>query len=132
MLMQASREATVVINGRDVQVEWTRAAAAGLAGRADPLIVEVELYFSCLVKKFVHFHEQFPAEQAEGRDMACVNDKLSLFFRPVMSTACSFDVAERLGRQPEADIPGDAVKRIAPRRVRIDRRWNGWRGEAWF
>lgn len=49
-----------------------------------------------------------------------------------MSTPCSIDPADRLGRQPEADIPGDAVKKMAPRRVRIDRRANRWSGEAWF
>ena len=128
----AAGQATAVLNGREVRVEWTRAAAAGLAGRTDPLVVEVELYFSCLVKKFVRFHEQFAQGQAGDRELAIVNDKLSLCFRPVMSTPCSMDLAERLGRQPEVDIPGDAVKKIAPRRVRIDRRANGWAGEAWF
>lgn len=117
----------VSINGRDVLIEWTRAAAAELARRPRPLIVEVELYFSCLVKKFVLFHEQ-----VGDREVAVVNNSLSVFFRPVMSTACSIEAAELLGRQPEADIPGDAVKKIAPRRVRIDRRKNAWTGEAWF
>lgn len=126
-MAHAASQAMVSINGRDVLVEWTRAAAAELARRPRPLIVEVELYFSCLVKKFVHFHEQ-----VGDREVAVVNNSLSVFFRPVMSTACSIEAAELLGRQPEADIPGDAVKKIAPRRVRIDRRKNAWTGEAWF
>lgn len=126
-MAHAASQAMVSINGRDVLVEWTRAAAAELARRPRPLIVEVELYFSCLVKKFVLFHEQ-----VGDREVAVVNNSLSVFFRPVMSTACSIEAAELLGRQPEADIPGDAVKKIAPRRVRIDRRKNAWTGEAWF
>ena len=126
-MAHAASQAMVSINGRDVLVEWTRAAAAELARRPRPLIVEVELYFSCLVKKFVLFHEQ-----VGDREVAVVNNRLSVFFRPVMSPACSIEAAELLGRQPEADIPGDAVKKIAPRRVRIDRRKNAWTGEAWF
>lgn len=126
-MTHAASQAMVSINGRDVLIEWTRAAAAELARRPRPLIVEVELYFSCLVKKFVLFHEQ-----VEDREVAVVNNRLSVFFRPVMSPACSIEAAELLGRQPEADIPGDAVKKIAPRRVRIDRRKNAWTGEAWF
>ena len=126
-MTHAASQAMVSINGRDVLIEWTRAAAAELARRPRPLIVEVELYFSCLVKKFVLFHEQ-----VGDREVAVVNNRLSVFFRPVMSPACSIEAAELLGRQPEADIPGDAVKKIAPRRVRIDRRKNAWTGEAWF
>ena len=125
-MTHAASQAMVSINGRDVLIEWTRAAAE-LARRPRPLIVEVELYFSCLVKKFVLFHEQ-----VGDREVAVVNNRLSVFFRPVMSPACSIEAAELLGRQPEADIPGDAVKKIAPRRVRIDRRKNAWTGEAWF
>ena len=121
------RQATVVINGRDVLIEWTEAAANELATRSSPLVVEVQLYFSCLVKKFVHFHEE-----AREREVAVVNGNLSVFFRPVMSTPCSFEEADRLGRQPEADVPGDAVKKIAPQRVRIDRKQGAWKGEVWF
>lgn len=87
---------TVEINGRPVSVEWSKAAARELAQRTQPLVVELELYFSCLVKKFVHFHEAAPQ-----RNIIAVSDKLAIFFRPVTSTACSFEVADRLGRQPE-------------------------------
>lgn len=41
---------TVEINGRQVLVEWSKAAARELAQRGQPLVVELELYFSCLVK----------------------------------------------------------------------------------
>lgn len=73
-------------------------------------MVELELYFSYLVKKFVHFHETVPQ-----RETVSVSDKLAVFFRPVTSTACSFEVADRLGRQPEIDTPN--ARKIAPSRV---------------
>ncbi len=118
---------TVQINGRPVTVEWTQAAAHELVQRAQPLVVELELYFSCLVKKFVHFHETAPQ-----RETVAVSDKLSVFFRPVTSTACSFEVADRLGRQPEIEIDTPNARKIAPRRVSIDYVRGEWRGEFWI
>lgn len=116
-------QATVRINDKPVSVEWTAAADAALAQRGAPLFVELELYFSCLVKKFVHFRED-----SRGRETVSVRDNLELYFRPVTSTACSFEVAERLGRQPEMDIDSPALRRIAPKRVRIDYVDGGWCG----
>ena len=114
---------SVVINGKNVLVEWTAAAARELAKRQDPLIVELELYFSCLVKKFVHFRED-----SRGRAIVAANEKLHLYFRPVTSTACSFEVAERLGRQPEIDIDSKALRKMAPKRVLITFQRGAWGG----
>lgn len=118
---------TVEINGRQVSVEWTKAAARELARRAQPLVVELELYFSCLVKKFVHFHETAPQ-----CDTVTVSDKLAVFFRPVTSTACSFEVADRLGRQPEIELDTPNVRKIAPKRVSIDYVRGAWQGNFWI
>lgn len=116
-------QATISINNHDVAVEWTPAAARALARRSAPLIVELELYFSCLVKKFVHFRED-----SRGKPTIAASDRLHLYFRPVTSTACSFEVAERLGRQPEMEIDSPALRRIAPKRVAIDHVDGAWRG----
>lgn len=118
---------TVQINGREVSVEWSKAAARELARRAQPLVVELELYFSCLVKKFVHFHDTAPQ-----RDTVAVSDKLAVFFRPVTSTACSFEVADRLGRQPEIELDTPNVRKIAPKRVSIDYVRGAWQGNYWI
>ncbi len=119
--------ATVTINGKPVQVEWTAAAARALAAREAPLFVELELYFSCLVKKFVHFRDD-----SRGKPTVAVGDKLLLYFRPVTSTACTWDVAERLGRQPEMDIDSAALRHVAPKRVFIDHVEGQWRGSYIF
>jgi len=122
-MTQDKRTSSIVINGRDVLVEWTDAAARELARRPRPLIVELELYFSCLVKKFVHFHED-----AGDRETVAASDKLRLYFRPVTSTDCSFEVAERLGRQPEMELHSEAVSKIAPNKVSIDFASGAWQG----
>lgn len=122
-MTQDKRTSSVVINGRDVLVEWTDAVARELARRPRPLVVELELYFSCLVKKFVHFHED-----AGDRETVAASDKLRLYFRPVTSTDCSFEVAERLGRQPEMELHSEAVGKIAPKNVSIDFASGAWQG----
>lgn len=118
---------TVRINGRAVAVEWSKAAARELAQRTQPLVVELELYFSCLVKKFVHFHETVPQ-----RETVPVSDKLAVFFRPVTSTACSFEIADRLGRQPEIELDNPNVRKMAPKLVKIDFVRGGWQGNFWI
>jgi len=117
------QQAIISINGTAVEIEWTAAADAALARREAPLFVELELYFSCLVKKFVHFRDD-----ARGRESVAAGERLRVYFRPVTSTACSFEVAERLGRQPEMEIDSPALRRVAPRRVSIDYVDGDWRG----
>jgi hypothetical protein len=113
--------ATVSINGKSVVVEWTPSAAQALAVRERPLVLELELYFSCLVKKFVHFHDDAP-----GRTTVAANDRLQLFFRAVTSTACTIETAERLGRQPETELDTVTARKLAPKRVRLDHRKGEW------
>jgi len=114
---------TVAINGKPVVIEWTSAAQRALEQRSMPLIVELEIYFSCLVKKFVHFRED-----SRGKPTVSAHDKLQLYFRMVTSTACAIDVAECLGRQPETEVEGRVSTRIAPKRVYIDHVKGEWRG----
>ena len=125
--MPSQTDHTVQINGRTVTIEWTKSAARELSQRMQPLVVEMELYFSCLVKKFVHFHETAPQRKLEA-----VNDKLAVYFRPVTSTACSFEVADRLGRQPEIEIDTPNSRKIAPRLLKIDFVRGKWQGNFWI
>jgi hypothetical protein len=115
---------TVAINGKPVTVECTPAAVRKLAERSRPLVVELELYFSCLVKKFVHFHDEAPP-----RATVRVADNLHLYFRVVTSTACTMDLAERLGRQPETELDTAVARKLAPRRLRLDAVKGDWRAE---
>jgi len=121
------RAGKAVINGKTVRVEWTRRAENALRAREHPLIVELELYFSCLVKKFVHVRET-----AGGRPLSWVDERLALYFRPVTSTTCAPQTAERLGRQPEVEIDTPATRRIAPKRVLLDFSSGAWSGSFWL
>jgi hypothetical protein len=126
-LWQRRFVAEVQVNGKPVAIEWSRAAQAALARRSHPLTLELELYFSCLVKKFVHFHESVPE-----RETISVGDKLRIYFRAVTSTACSMDLAQRLGRQPETELHSAAAHKLAPRRVWLDHRHGAFVAEYWM
>lgn len=119
---------TISINGKPVRVECTRSAAARLAERAQPLVLELDLFFSCLVKKQVRVHDAAPA----GRDTVRVNDRLELYFRAVTSTACSMELAERLGGQPETELDTPVTRRFAPKRVRLDVVKGAWQAAFWM
>ena len=123
-MFQRNHTRTVQINGRDLEVVWTSAAQRALTLRTGDLYVELELYFSCLVKKFLHFRDQ-PRGQLQAVRAA---DRLCVYFRPVTSTACSPDEAEKLGRQPETEIEMPQATRLAPKKVRIDYRDGAWCG----
>ncbi len=125
--LQPACAVQVPLNGKPLLIEWSRAAEAALARRSQPLTLELELYFSCLVKKFVHFHEAVPE-----RETVAVSDKLRVYFRAVTSTACSMDLAQRLGRQPETELEGPVARRLSPKRVRLDRRRDAWTAEYWL
>ena len=116
----------VMINGKAVSIEWSKTAARELTKRSQPLIVEIELYFSCMVKKLVNFHES-----ANGKELIHVNEKLSLIFRPVTSTACTLEEGDALGRQPEVDLDSKISKKFTPRHIKIDFTYGKWQGKFW-
>lgn len=115
--------ATIQLYGKPVRVELTAAAERALARRTEPLFVEVQLIFGCMVAKRVWFHEE------TNKDAVPVTPKLSVWFRPARyEKACSFD-----------DIDGGAVasdfpmvvdrKRFVPDVVHIDYRAGKWVGD---
>ena len=117
----------IVINDKPLTVEWTPRAQRELDRRTHPLYVEMELYFSCMVKKYIHFREQ-PRNETPIH----VNEKFALYFRPVTSTGCNLELAADLGRQPEIELHNEAVSRLVPKRIFVDFKNKQWRGEYWL
>jgi len=107
------------LNGKDLIVEWTDSAQRELAKRSKPISIEMQLYFSCVVKKRVLFHHKLESNFLK------VNDKISVGFRGVQSDVCSPEVfAEDF---PVANELGHATENMTPSRLRFD-----YRGEEWF
>ena len=113
---------TARVNQRVVDVCWTGRAEAALQSSQQPLVVELQLYFSCVVKKRVLFHRQ-----AEF-DTTAVNNKLALAFRPIASAVCDpreFSLNHPVGK----DLSQGVAARMVPRRVEIDFRQGEWEGQ---
>ncbi len=123
---QYRHEKQVALNGRTVRVRWTERADTALHGSQTPLVVELQLYFSCVVKKRVLFHPG-PA----GFDPVAVDDRFGLVFQPVASAACDpekFAASYPRGKQ----LSGDRARRMLPRRVELDYRRGNWEGQFHF
>lgn len=111
----------IALEGRDVRVHLTRAAQQALAARAAPLVAEMELYFSCLIRMRVRF-----LENESGGDTTPVSDKLAIRFRPVAGRRCDLHAVE--GEQPLDDFPIVRRAPFVPHWLNIDYRKGQWVG----
>lgn len=113
---------TVEILNKPVQVEWSKAADNALLALSKPLSVEMELYFSCLIRMKVRF-----GDKAHSREFVPVNERLGVAFRPVMTKACKVDREDQ--EAPLADFPIKNPAAFVPRWLKIDYRHGVWEGE---
>lgn len=116
---------TVRINQRDVDVRWTGRAETALQSSQQPLIIELQLYFSCVVKKRVLFHRQVEF------DTVAVNHKLKLAFRPIASAVCE-PREFALNHPMSKDLSRGVAGRMVPARVEIDYRQGEWEGQFYY
>ena len=110
------------LEDKPFRVTLSEAAQCALAQRSTPLIAEMELYFSCLLRLRVRFYER-----DEGASATPINAQLSVRFRPVMSRRC--DLHEVKGKPPLDDFP--LVKRApyVPHWLRLDFKKGAWVGK---
>ena len=110
----------VTLHDKSVEVRISKAAQKALAQRDRPLVAEMELLFSCLLRKRVLFGDA--AEQSTP-----VNDRLAVRFRPIMTRKCS--VAEGGATPPSEGFPLDNPRPYVPHWLTIDYRRGSWVGE---
>ena len=115
-------EREITLMGRTLRLDLTPAAVRALAARTAPLHVEMELYFSCLIRNRVHF------DGPQRGEVAWVGQDLSLSFRPVMSRGgCS--VADSDPEGLLVDLPTGEPQRFVPHWLRLGHRHGQWQGE---
>jgi len=115
-------QSTITIEGKNVAVETSAAADRALSDRGQPLLAEMELYFSCLIRKQVRFHNAGDF----GNEVA-VTDGLNVRFRPVMTAKCGIDYEG--DEPPLSDFPIVKPQAYVPHWLRIDYRRGEWVGE---
>lgn len=112
----------VTLNDKEVQIRLSEAARRALQGREIPLVAEMELLFSCLIRKRVHFRDHHEDVVATP-----VSDRLAVRFRPIMTRACSIRSLE--GSPPSEDFHIADPRPYIPRWLAIDFRKGEWKGE---
>jgi len=115
------RSIIISLRNNHLTVSWTNRAERALQARKEPLIVEMQLYFSCMVKKRVLFHDKTELETVP------VSDQLRVLFRPVQSDQCSpEEFAAKHPVKQEFKTP-NSVK-MKPKSLEIDFKKGQWVG----
>ncbi len=118
-------QSSVDILNKTVRLEWSKSAEVEMAKLSVPLSVEMELYFSCLLRKQVRF-----GDKAHSREFVPVSPKLQVAFRPVMTTVCAADSCD--GEPPVEDFAIVNPAAYVPHWLKIDYRHGQWQGEFGF
>jgi hypothetical protein len=109
----------VTLHEKSLEIQLTAAAQKALSLRDRPLVAEMELLFSCLLRKRVYFGD-------EAGQSTQVNDRLAVRFRPIMTRHCSVSVDGAL--PPSDDFPIENPRPYVPNWLSIDYRRGEWVG----
>ena len=91
LVMEMTLNHSIELLGKPVDVTLTEKARNALSRRTKPLTVEMELYFSCLIRKQVRFSDANNGTNEKASLEARLNDRMRIRFRPVMTMACGKD-----------------------------------------
>ena len=116
-------ERTIAFQGRSLKLTISQRAQAQLDRLAEPLFLEMELYFSCLIRKRVYVRE---ATDAPG--VITLADKLMARFRPVVTETCAMRDVER-DSPPVKDMPITHPERFFPHWLTLDYHCGAWQAD---
>jgi len=131
LVMEPTLNHSIELLGKSVDVTLSKTARNALSRRIKPLAVEMELYFSCLIRKQVRFSDATTnGSNSAGQKSPLetrLNDRMRIRFRPVMTKACGKDYE---GVEPPlTDFPITNTKAYIPHWLRIDFQKDTWVGE---
>ena len=125
--MQLLNVQQVEMMGKGIRVELSDKAKTQLLNRETPLFIEMELYFSCLLRKELRIYETL-REQVEEAFVTQLSDRLHISFRPVMTKSCSVSSCE--GEAPPlSDFPIKKPQAYVPKWLKIDFKKGEWCGD---
>lgn len=126
LVMEMTRNHCVELQGKSIEVTLTDRARTALSRRTLPITAEMELYFSCLIRKQVRFYDSSNHDKNPTMETR-LNDRMRIRFRPVMTKACGKDYE---GKEPPlTDFPIENSKAYIPHWLKIDFTNNEWVGE---
>lgn len=112
---------SIQLDGKSIEVHLSGTALQALEQRQQSLVAEIELYFSCLIRKKVRFYDNDPTESA-----TTVTDRLKIRFRPIMTAHCGRDYNG--DEPPTTDFPIVDASRFVPKHLYIDHQHQQWLG----
>jgi hypothetical protein len=113
----------VTLNEHDLSIYLTRRAEQALSLLTQAINVEIQLYFSCMVKKRVLFHLQEVPFKTDA-----VTPQLNIAFRSIQSDSCNpEEFAAHYPQKKSMDNP--ATRKMYPRELHIDYIDNNWTGD---
>jgi hypothetical protein len=118
--------AEVLLHGKPIQIQIHPRALQQLARSDQSILVEMELYFSCLIRKQVRFCELDPTLDTQQLAVQ-VTPGLYLYFNPVTTKECR--IAEVGNKPPVTSMPVVRPQAFVPHWLYIDYRANQWIGE---
>lgn len=116
---------SIDIRGKKMAIMYTKRAEKALKLRTNPLIAELQLYFTCVVQKRVNFHEYLDLETIAA------NPKLKIAYHTVQSNAC--DPVEFAERHPvKKELNSKGANSMRPSLFKIDYKNGQWIGDFSF
>ena len=116
---------SIDIRGKKMAIMYSKRAEKALQQRNNPLIAELQLYFTCVVQKRVNFHEQTNLETISA------NPNLKIAYHTVQSNACEpVEFAEKHPVKKELNSKGALSMR--PSLFKIDFKNGKWEGDFFF
>ena len=109
------------LRNRTVLIRYTKRAKEELEKRHEPLIIEMQIYFSCVVQKRVLFHSHYEHEKVT------INDKLAIALRVIESDVCNPVVFAE--KHPEKrELKTEKAEKMTIKELIFDYQKNGWIG----
>ena len=112
----------IIIENKPLQVRLSKSAEKALQKRDSTLFVEMELYFSCLIRKQVLFHEV-----QRQQNIVDAGDKLKVSFHPVVTSSCL--VSEADAEPAKSDFEMQRRECFIPKWLSIEFKKGNWLGE---
>ena len=117
----------VEMMGKKIQLDISKRAERQLDNRVVPLYIEMELYFSCLLRKQIRVYET-AREKSDDEFSTRLSDRLEISFRPVMTKSCS--VSSCVGEKPPlSDFPIEKPRSYIPKWLKLDYKKGEWCGD---
>lgn len=115
----AGADTIIELYGKQLRIEFTPAAQRMLSRMTQPLLVELELLFSCFVAKRVHFK----LENGINSDAS----RVQVDFRAIIASTC--DLSNKGGDISHLYTPVSNPTPYVPNWCRIDYTSKDWKGE---